>query len=1230
MPAAEMLPALEPPRNHVTRPVAVEPPKPVVELLPPANGAPAAARAGELVAVPEADVATRAKMSVGLQQQVGNARMGALVAKEAGKEAPKEAPKEEEPPAPKKEAPPAAKKEEAAPPKEKEKEPAAAKKAEGEAAEKKPAPPSPKKAIAPAVAGVKDRSKKAKVREKPGVLVGTAQQAAKDPKVENTRDASVATVKKLDDAKAAKVRREKFKSDLRTAIKNATPEPQTKSEAEEVMKTGGKKASAALQGSLATEKEMAAGSMKTAAATEIAPAQGGTRAAMKTDTPGPPPAPVSPAPVVPEPMPAERLDYSSDRAPTDDAMNEAGVTKDQLAKGNEPSFNKNLEERSKAEKHEAEAEATYRKSEKVIHAQTRAGAKGELAEELGNIHGARVASIGTVTGAQNATKQKDALERETVTNTITGFKNATRTAVDEILKAMETEAGAIFERGLKRAEERYEETFEEEKGGVGTWLTTWGDDWDDLIERSLKKAREEYFRQVDVAIDDVADLVDLKLEQAKNRVSLGRQQVDDYVNTLEGSVREFGVEALKEVEADFDAMESDIDQRRDALIDKLAQQYKASYERMQAKEEALREANKSLWKRIYDATVGLIKKIIAFKDMLVSVLRKAAEVIVDIISDPIGFLGNLVSAVMQGLENFMGNIGTHLEKGLMAWLFGALGGALQLPEKFDLKGIVSIILQVLGLTYTNFRARAVAIVGEPIVQALEETAEVFKIVMTEGMSGLWEYIKDKVLDLKSLVLDAIWDFIQERVLMAGIQWIIGLLNPASAFFKACKAIYDIVVFFVNRASQIAALISAIIDSIAAIAKGNLSAAIKWVEDALAKAIPVAIGFLAALLGLGDISGTIRKTIDRAQAPVNKAIDWVIHQAVKLVKVVGKGISSVLGKKEPEKDAKGKPIDKGQEVEDKGAPGHVALAEEVGAKLQKLKLPPEEKEAEGTLQSEGDKIAADYTPRLEPGVKMRVRVTDPPADSDEEIDFEVVIAPNTTKLKFRAHKEDFLPAEAGTYAELTGLESQKNTDGSGREAHHAPPVALAVALGSALTKVGSELLNDDEDVDEAAVLLDVGGQLTAATAAHGAGLSAILIHEDTHKHRHSDTNPRIHGSEMRKHLGRYLRGRKSKDVARTLKDQVVVNPGTGAFERQIKQVAENVSEETSLKAALVADGPEIVTRVYDAEASRSLGAVEVGLSKSEKDGSAKERRAAIAKLKRLANQTWRSMIKQVKW
>ena len=171
-------------------------------------------------------------------------------------------------------------------------------------------------------------------------------------------------------------------------------------------------------------------------------------------------------------------------------------------------------------------------------------------------------------------------------------------------------------------------------------------------------------------------------------------------------------------------------------------------------------------------------------------------------------------------------------------------------------------MQVLGLTYDNIRARAVQIVGEPVVNALEQAAEIFKILITEGPAGLWNWIKDKVGDLKAMVLDGIKNFIMEKVIIAGITWIIGLFNPASAFIKACKAIYDIVMFFVTRGSQILTLVNAVIDSITAIAQGSLSVAANAVENALARAIPVVIGFLASLLGLGGISEKIRSIIEK--------------------------------------------------------------------------------------------------------------------------------------------------------------------------------------------------------------------------------------------------------------------------------------------------------------------------------------------------------------------------------
>src|SRR6202011_6200544 len=136
------------------------------------------------------------------------------------------------------------------------------------------------------------------------------------------------------------------------------------------------------------------------------------------------------------------------------------------------------------------------------------------------------------------------------------------------------------------------------------------------------------------------------------------------------------------------------------------------------------------------------------------------------------------------------------------------------------------------------------------------------------------------------VMTKIKEFIQEKVIIAGIMWLIGLLNPVAAFIKACKAIYDIVKFFIDRAEQVGELVNAIVDSVGALAGGALGEAAGKVENALAKGIPVAIGFLASLLGLGGISDKIKSIIHAIQEPIHNIIGKVLGVVLKPFKWLG--------------------------------------------------------------------------------------------------------------------------------------------------------------------------------------------------------------------------------------------------------------------------------------------------------------------------------------------------------
>jgi hypothetical protein len=60
--------------------------------------------------------------------------------------------------------------------------------------------------------------------------------------------------------------------------------------------------------------------------------------------------------------------------------------------------------------------------------------------------------------------------------------------------------------------------------------------------------------------------------------------------------------------------------------------------------------------------------------------------------------------------------------------------------------------------------------------------------------------------------------------------------------------------------QITAFANAVFDSVTEIAAGNLKKAVIAVEDSLAKALPVAIGFMANLAGIGGLVEKIKGVI----------------------------------------------------------------------------------------------------------------------------------------------------------------------------------------------------------------------------------------------------------------------------------------------------------------------------------------------------------------------------------
>lgn len=282
---------------------------------------------------------------------------------------------------------------------------------------------------------------------------------------------------------------------------------------------------------------------------------------------------------------------------------------------------------------------------------------------------------------------------------------------------------------------------------------------------------------------------------------------------------------------------------------------------------------------------------------ILNFINKAGETIGIIFKNPAAFFGHVAGGVKLGINQFVKNIKKHLISGLISWLTGAMSDVpIQLPEKFDLKGIFSLVMQILGLTYDRIRAKVVKRIGpkgEQVVSGMEKTFQFVKDLITKGPIALWERIKDKFTEIKEMAMEKIRNLVTIEVVKAGIKWLIGLLNPASAIVKAVLMLYDFVMFLVERKDQIIGFVTAVFDTVGPLARGQIKKAGNAVEGAMGRGVPVILGLLANLAGLGGIGKSVSKVIKTIQKPVDKVVDpvinWIVDQGKKLY---GKGKAGV--------------------------------------------------------------------------------------------------------------------------------------------------------------------------------------------------------------------------------------------------------------------------------------------------------------------------------------------------
>ncbi len=724
-----------------------------------------------------------------------------------------------------------------------------------------------------------------------------AQGAARPPQDDKEAQGKAANAEKMNAAKPGTFDKVAFVRAVDEAIAGQAPK-----NLDEADKFGGSgKADAVrgrVQGQVGAGKEASAKAIET---TTKAPPDT-SRATSKPVTPlvadrppGPPGAP-DPAKAVPDKAPPSATDFSGGPAQVDEQMADAQVTEEQLARSNEPEFVGALKEKKSVEQHAATAPGQVR----GVEARTLVGAKAAAGQAGAAVMTAlaadrRQAGVQVGAGKEEA-KSADEVRRARVTGVLQKVFDATKADVEVILSGLDKRVDEKFAAGERAARDAFTaehrrrmDAYKDRRySGFAGKLRWVKDKFAGLPEEANQifvVARAGYVARMRQVISGVADVIGVELGRAKQRIATGRNELQAEVKKLPADLRAVGEQAAGEFAGRFDELTEQVDSKGSELVQTLASKYTEALKSVDAEIAAEKEKNKGLVAKAVDAVGGVIKTIMQLKDMLLGVLAKAASAVAAIIRDPIGFLGKLVGAVGAGLRAFLANIGEHLKKGLVGWLTGAMAGAgLALPVRFDLRGIVMMVGSLLGLTWAAIRGRIVHRgVPEQAMSTVERSVPVVQKVQSQGLGGMWEEIKEKVGDLKSNLFAKISGYLIPTIITAGITWIISLLNPASAFVRAVKMIIDFVSFIINQGAQIIEFVNSVLDAIVAIAGGAAGGVPALIEKALARSVPVLIGALAAILGIGGIAEKVKKFFQALSKPVMKAVDWVVGKIVAIGK-----------------------------------------------------------------------------------------------------------------------------------------------------------------------------------------------------------------------------------------------------------------------------------------------------------------------------------------------------------
>lgn len=615
------------------------------------------------------------------------------------------------------------------------------------------------------------------------------------------------------------------------------------------------------------------------------------------------------------PLQPEHTDVSKYTNEADARLKEEGVTQEQLDMVDSGDLAAANKEKKGMEQTAASEPAAIRK---FAQEQTDKVDKDLKQEEKQRRGAAAAKRKGELNGTSQKQKQaKSSLEkkRDEVAATINGIYKTTQDKVKRKLADLETQSMKRFDEGNNAATKAFEnnvnreiEAFKDDRySGFFGWARK-AKDWllgmDDLpqVKAIFDRNRAAFVAAIDALVADISADNKRVIQECKDDLARARTEIKEYVDKLGPELKAIGRKTAGEVNGQLDQLDGFVRKQEEELQQKLADKQQAAIKAIDEKIEKMKEAMAGALAKLGKLLLWAAKKLFTWVlsqfgyslGEIEGIISKGAAVLKAIFTKPIVFVKNLMNAALTGFKNFGKNFLKHLKDALFEWLTGSLEG-ITLPSTWDLKGIAGLALQMLGISYQNIRRHLVNALGEPVVAGLEKGFQLVKTLITEGPMAAWEQLKDMAAEMRDAFIDAVKDFIKTKIIEQAIIWLVSLFVPGAGLVKAVIGIYDTVVFFIQKAKQIATMIANFLGSIAEIAAGNIGAAADAMEKGLARGLSLVINFLAKLLRLDAITAKIRNAIQKVRAKVDgvlaKVANWIGEKAKKLFGALKSGLKA---------------------------------------------------------------------------------------------------------------------------------------------------------------------------------------------------------------------------------------------------------------------------------------------------------------------------------------------------